>query len=558
MHTVNEGVPMDAVPDGQKNPPKLATATVSPTKGRLAQALRKAMDLEPDDMESFQRKHSSSIAKSVKSTTRPQRPPSIATEQYDSYGFAREDSRVHFEYRARETPRQKLLTLAGIEVGIVISGVLCGLIAAAMNLTSVRIYRGINSLVERAMWSDAAPQRGLAYAAYLLTNAGLILVAALLTCWAPHAALSGLPKIKSFLNGTDIRGGLLTWRTLVAKLAGITLVVATGLPLGKEGPMVHIGAMVASLTTSLPKLRDLPNISLPGPQREWAGMGAAAGVAAAFNAPFGGILYSFEEVCSHWSSVLTWRSFVCAVVVSLTYGLIVELMDGEASAARHEPTTPPSKAARAPPSCPHSGLASSHQLAAGFAIWHDGDATYPLWEGGYMGWVVLLGIVGGLLGGVYNVIVVRLKRLRQARTPLKYFLRKRAPLARAAPHVTCTASMHDRIGAWARHSTPLLSCPPHACTARCWARHPAPLTPALPAAGHAILPPSRRHCPLLGTSSYPPHACTARCYHLHSIARLATLAEAPPKAPRDDGTRGSRRLRPRLHHLLLGALRVRV
>ena len=43
--------------------------------------------------------------------------------------------------------------------------------------------------------------------------------------------------------------------------------------------MVHIGAIVASLTTSLPGLRDLPAINLPGPQREWVGMGAAAGVA---------------------------------------------------------------------------------------------------------------------------------------------------------------------------------------------------------------------------------------------------------------------------------------
>ena len=39
-----------------------------------------------------------------------------------------------------------------------------------------------------------------------------------------------------------------------------------------------------------------PEVRLPSKEREWIGMGAAAGVAAAFSAPLGGILYSFEEV----------------------------------------------------------------------------------------------------------------------------------------------------------------------------------------------------------------------------------------------------------------------
>ena len=52
---------------------------------------------------------------------------------------------------------------------------------------------------------------------------------------------------------------------------------------------------------NIPGMRDLLELTLPVPQREWIAMGAVAGVAAAFNAPIGGILYSFEEVCSHWS-----------------------------------------------------------------------------------------------------------------------------------------------------------------------------------------------------------------------------------------------------------------
>ena len=67
-----------------------------------------------------------------------------------------------------------------------------------------------------------------------------------------------------------------------------------------------------------PKLRYTTPLEtrLPSAQRNWVGVGCAAGVAAAFNAPLGGILYSFEEVCSHWSQSLTWRAFMCVVVVS--------------------------------------------------------------------------------------------------------------------------------------------------------------------------------------------------------------------------------------------------
>ena len=85
--------------------------------------------------------------------------------------------------------------------------------------------------------------------------------------------------------------------------------------------MVHIGAIVAAIMTrkKWPGTHRMLELRMPQPQREWIGMGAAAGVAAAFNAPFGGILYSFEEVCSSWTAQLTWRSFVCCMLVAMTY-----------------------------------------------------------------------------------------------------------------------------------------------------------------------------------------------------------------------------------------------
>ena len=51
--------------------------------------------------------------------------------------------------------------------------------------------------------------------------------------------------VKAELNGVRVPGAL-TAMTLAVKLTGVTLVVASGLPCGREGPMVQVGAIVGS------------------------------------------------------------------------------------------------------------------------------------------------------------------------------------------------------------------------------------------------------------------------------------------------------------------------
>jgi chloride channel 7 len=51
--------------------------------------------------------------------------------------------------------------------------------------------------------------------------------------------------VKCYLNGLNIPR-LVRFKTLLCKAAGIIFACASGLPLGKEGPMVHIGAVIAA------------------------------------------------------------------------------------------------------------------------------------------------------------------------------------------------------------------------------------------------------------------------------------------------------------------------
>lgn len=68
---------------------------------------------------------------------------------------------------------------------------------------------------------------------------------------SPQACASGIPEVKAVLNGIHVPR-FLSFKTLVAKILGTICTVASGLVLGPEGPLVHIGAIVGSGVTVKP------------------------------------------------------------------------------------------------------------------------------------------------------------------------------------------------------------------------------------------------------------------------------------------------------------------
>jgi H+/Cl- antiporter ClcA len=141
----------------------------------------------------------------------------------------------------------------------------------------------------------------------------------------PVSGGSGIPEVKCYLNGIDLPR-VVRVKTLICKVIGVTFSVAGGLPVGKEGPMVHSGAVVAAgisqgktrcwgVDTSFSKFSDFRN---DREKRDFVACGAAAGVASAFGAPIGGVLFSLEEGASYWSTKLTWRAFFCAMTTIAT------------------------------------------------------------------------------------------------------------------------------------------------------------------------------------------------------------------------------------------------
>ena len=119
-------------------------------------------------------------------------------------------------------------------------------------------------------------------------------VAALVQWVFPGAIGSGVNQTKAALY---IYNGYISFRTVIGKFVTSALAIGAGHSLGPEDPSLQIGAGVASMVAR--RLR-LSRQSL----RLFAPIGAAAGLAAAFNAPVSAILFVIEEVIGCWSAAV--------------------------------------------------------------------------------------------------------------------------------------------------------------------------------------------------------------------------------------------------------------
>src|SRR5580692_12617270 len=121
-----------------------------------------------------------------------------------------------------------------------------------------------------------------------------ILVAALVQLVFPAARGSGINQTKAALY---IYNGYISFRTMIGKFITSALSIGGGFSLGPEDPSLQIGAGVASMVS---RRLNLSRDRL----RMFAPIGAAAGLAAAFNAPISAILFVVEEVIGRWSAAV--------------------------------------------------------------------------------------------------------------------------------------------------------------------------------------------------------------------------------------------------------------
>ncbi|KAL2594810.1 hypothetical protein AAZX31_11G005200 [Glycine max] len=318
----------------------------------------------------------------------------------------------NFAYREEQAQRGKLYVSYLLVVKwffALLIGICTGLAAVVINI-AVENFAGWKFSVT---FNIIQKSYIAGFVVYVLINLALVFSSVyIITQFAPAAAGSGIPEIKGYLNGVDIHG-ILLFRTLIGKIFGSIGSVGGGLALGKEGPLVHTGACIASLLGQVGGVLSSVLFTLlcykypffdkggstkyhlnsrwfqvfksDRDRRDLVTCGCAAGVAAAFRAPVGGVLFALEEVTSWWRSQLMWRVFFTSAVVAV----VVRAAMGWCKSGK----------------CGHFG-------SGGFIIWDisDGQEDYSFAE---LFPMAIIGVIGGLLGSLFNQLTLYITTWRR-------------------------------------------------------------------------------------------------------------------------------------------------
>jgi H+/Cl- antiporter ClcA len=140
------------------------------------------------------------------------------------------------------------------------------------------------------------------WAFFIITPACFVLAWWVVHKYAPYARGSGIPQVSAAIELSSPKHGykvnlLLSFRVIVIKIISSLVVVFGGGIIGREGPTIQISASIFKKINDL-----LPSWYTKISKRNMIVTGGAAGLAAAFNTPLGGIVFAIEELTkTHFS-----------------------------------------------------------------------------------------------------------------------------------------------------------------------------------------------------------------------------------------------------------------
>lgn len=201
----------------------------------------------------------------------------------------------------------RLLDRLAPKEGLVLSCMAIG-VGAATGLAAVVFIRLIES-IHRICFSvlpQFLPEIGRVWL-LVIPVLGAAVAGPLIAWFATEAKGHGVPEV---MQALILRGGRIRPRVAIAKIVASALCIGTGGSAGREGPIVQVGSTLGSIVGQWLKLSDdrIKNL---------VACGAAAGIAATFNAPIAGITFAIEVLLSELQVVVFGNVVIAAVSASI-------------------------------------------------------------------------------------------------------------------------------------------------------------------------------------------------------------------------------------------------
>ncbi len=183
-------------------------------------------------------------------------------------------------------------------------GVFAGIISAG--------FRTLIDFFRHSLWGEGALIH-VVMATPIYLKIGIPALGGALVAWlvqrlAPEAKGHGVPEV---MNAVATQNGFIRMRVVIIKAFASALSIATGASVGREGPIVQIGSAFGST------VGQLFQVSIRR-MKTFIGCGAAAGIAATFNAPIAGAIFASEVILGDFSAAA-----IGPIIIASVFGTVV-------------------------------------------------------------------------------------------------------------------------------------------------------------------------------------------------------------------------------------------
>ncbi|XP_006997219.1 chloride channel protein 1 [Peromyscus maniculatus bairdii] len=199
---------------------------------------------------------------------------------------------------------------------LVLLGLLMALVSWCMDYVSAKSLQAY-----KWTYAQMQPSLPLQYLAWVTFPLILILFSALFCqLISPQAVGSGIPEMKTILRGVVLKE-YLTLKAFVAKVVALTAGLGSGIPVGKEGPFVHIASICAAVLSKFMSVF-CGVYEQPYYYTDILTVGCAVGVGCCFGTPLGGVLFSIEVTSTYFAVRNYWRGFFAATFSAFVFRVL--------------------------------------------------------------------------------------------------------------------------------------------------------------------------------------------------------------------------------------------